>query len=73
MAKTKIEVINGEEYEVITHDSGTVTKTLKMTDAQKASIQAQVDAYVDPMTLLHQKIDALTLEVQILKDLVKPK
>ena len=53
--KIKIEIINGEEYEIKMLDSGYVVKELKMTEAQRALMAIQAE----PVKPLEEKVDEI--------------
>ena len=52
------EIINGEVYTVTGHDSGHITKELKMTEAQKAILAVKVEP-VDSSADILKKLDKI--------------
>jgi len=77
--KTEIEIINGEEYEIKTLNSGHVIKELKMTESQKAQMKASAEAAKaaeaakPTIESLMAAIEALSKKVDEIKEWVIPK
>ena len=75
--KITTEVINGEEYEIKTLDSGHVIKELKMTDDQKAKMKAAEEAAKTEeaakptLESLMAAITALSEEIKTIKEQTK--